>query len=77
MKDKKSVLRAIIDQVYVAKSFEEGMKVVKEHLENPECIIRPAEGRVIIIKAQQCDPSLSKLQQYLTNSWLKFEGMGL
>ncbi len=76
MKDKKSVLRAIIDQVYVVKSFEEGMKIVKEHLENPECVIRPTEGRVIIIKAQMCQ-TLPKLQQYLTNSWFKFEGMGL
>ena len=76
MKDKKSVLRAILDGVYVAKSFEEGMKIVKDHLENPECIIRPAEGRVIVIKAQMCQ-SLPKLQQYITNSFLKFEGMGL
>ena len=76
MKDKKSVLRAIIDQVYVAKTFEDGMKIVKEHLENPECVIRPAEGRVIVIKAQMCQ-TLPKLQQYLTNSWFKFEGMGV
>jgi hypothetical protein len=76
MKEKSSVLRAIIDKVYVAKTFEEGMAVVKEHLENPECHIRPAEGRVIVIKANMCQ-SLPKLQQYLTNSFLKFEGLGL
>ena len=76
MKDKKSVLRAILDGVYAAKSFEEGMKIMKEHLENPECAIRPAEGRVIVIKAQMCQ-TLPKLQQYATNSFLKFEGLGL
>ena len=76
MNTKTSVLKAIIEKVYVAKTFEEGMTILKEHLNDPQCVIRPAEGRVIIIKAQMC-LSLPKLQQYLTNSWFKFEGMGV
>jgi hypothetical protein len=75
MEKKSSVLKAIIEEVYVASSFEAAITIVKEHIEDSP--IRGSEGRMIIHRAMECGPSLERLQQYLTNSWFKYEGMGV
>jgi len=72
---KASVLKDIIEYVYVSTSFEVAIEIVKEHLEASD--IKESECRVILIKATQCAPSLEDLQKYLTNSWFKFEGLGI
>ena len=72
---KASVLKDIIEDVYVSTSFEVAIEIVKEHLEASD--IKESECRVILIKATRCAPSLEKLQEYLTNSWFKFEGLGI
>jgi len=73
---KKSVLRAILDDVYVAKNYDDAMLAIMNRLGDPNCIIRGPDAKLIVTKAQMC-LSLPKLQQYITNSFLKFEGMGL
>lgn len=76
MKTKTSVLKAIMEEIYTAPNYDIGMVTLRARLEDADSPIRDGEKRMIMMKAQQCEPSLPKLQQYLTNSWLKFEGMG-
>ena len=52
---KASVLKDIIEDVYVSTSFEVAIEIVKEHLEASD--IKESECRVILIKATQCAPS--------------------
>ncbi len=75
MEKKSSVLKVIMEEVYTSTSFEDAFTIVKEHIEDSP--IRESEGRMIINKAMQCGPSLTRLQQYITNSWFKYEGMGV
>ncbi len=75
MNIRSSVLKAIMEDVYDASDFDTAITIVEEHLEQSE--IRESEGRAILIKAKLCGPSLEKLQKYLTNSWLKYEGMSV
>lgn len=73
---KVSVLRKIMEDVYAANTFDDGIAIVKSHLTSAECPIRKSEGAMIIQKATECI-SLASLQQYITNSWFKYEGLGL
>ena len=75
MNVRSSVLKAIMEDIYAAEDFESALAIVKERLDTSE--IRESEGRVIYIKAQGSAPSLLKLQQYITNSWFKYEGMAV
>jgi len=76
MKNKSSALRAILEPVYTAESHEEGIAIVRAFLEDPGCVIRANEKRVMLIRANQCK-DLPKLQMYLTNSFLRYEGMAV
>lgn len=75
MNTKRSVLRAILDQVYTSKSFEDALNTVKTRLDDPTCVIHGAEKNLIIMRATDC-LTLVKLQMYITNSFLKYEKMG-
>ena len=72
---KSSVLKEIMNDVYQSTDFDEALQIVKDSIE--ESSIRGTEGRVIVIKAVQCGPSLVNLQQYITNSYFKYEGLGV
>jgi len=76
MSNKVSVLRKIMEEVYTSKTFDEGINIVKNYLTSNDCPIRKSEGNMIIQKSIECT-SLPKLQQYITNSWFKYEGMGV
>ena len=75
MKNKSSILKSIMEDVYVSTSFDDALELVIEHIEASP--ISGDEGRKIINTAKQCGPSLTGLQTYITNSWFKYEGMGV
>ena len=77
MATKSSVLKVIMEAIYETTSYEHAMGILKTRLDDPSCSILGSDKRKIMMKALQCDPSLTKLQQYLTNSWLFFEGMSV
>ena len=68
-----SSLRSILNDVYTSKSLEEASSKLTVYLDSDTCAIRKTEARRIRIKASMCK-SLLQLQQYVTNSFLKFEG---
>jgi len=74
MNTKQSVLRDIMERVYDSKTYEDAMNAVNERLNDPLCVIRENEKRMILMKAKEC-VTLIALQTYITNSWLRFEGM--
>jgi hypothetical protein len=74
MEHKVSDLRAIVQQVYKARTLEEGEKIILEFLQGPTCQVRQDEKVRMTLRASQCS-SLLKLQTYLTNSLLRYEGM--
>lgn len=76
MGSKRSALRGIMESVYEANNYDEALDRVIHHIESDECPIRESEGKMIITKARLC-VSLVDLQKYVTNSWLKYEGMGV
>lgn len=69
-----SVLRAILDDVYTAKTLEAGLAIVEKLLVDSP--VREEEKRLMILHAKGCQ-TLVKLQTYITNSFLKYEGMGV
>lgn len=73
---KSSALRAIIEKVYTATTLEEGIKITLAFLEDPKCAIWPNERHIMSYRTKT-SPSLLRLQTYLTNSLLRWEGMGL
>ena len=75
MNIRSSVLKAIMEDIYEASDFDTAVTMVEEHLETSK--IKDSDGRTILIKAKGCAPSLLKLQTYITNSWLHYEGMSL
>lgn len=76
MKTKTSVLKAIMDEVFTASTFEEAMAILNVRLDEPGSPIRDSDKRLIKLRAMQCE-FLPKLQQYLANSYLKFSGLGV
>lgn len=74
MKNKTSVLKIILDQVFVSTSYEQALEIVKARLN--ESKINDRDKRLILITAKQCE-TLPKLQQYITNSYFKFSGMSV
>jgi hypothetical protein len=75
-KSKVSVLRSIVNDIYVSKSFEEALATVFKHLDDPEVSIHDNERFLIKRKAELCG-SLLALQKYITNSFLKYENMSV
>ena len=74
MKEKQSVLRAILDLVYQSKTVEEAFAITEKLLlESP---LRENEKQNMIRNAKGC-ASLVKLQQYITNSFIKYENLGI
>lgn len=77
MKTKVSVLKEIMDKIYQSTDFDSALAIIKERMSDPQISIHPEERRLIVLKAGLCMPSLVKLQQYVTNSYLKFSKMGV
>jgi len=75
MNIRSSVLKAIMEDVYEASDFDTAITIIEEHLEQSE--MKDSDGRTILIKSKGCAPSLLKLQTYITNSWLHYEGMSV
>lgn len=71
--EKKSVLRAILTQVYECPSLALAQIIIKDHLENSH--LPQGFKDLMIRQANECE-TLIGLQKYVTNSFLKFEGMG-
>jgi len=71
--EKKSVLRAILTQVYECPSRDLALIIIKDHLEK-SCLPQGFKD-LMIRQATECETLLA-LQKYATNSFLKYEGMG-
>jgi len=69
--EKRSVLRAILDQVYECPSRDLALIIVKDHLEKSK--LPDGFKKLMIHQASECE-TLVRLQTYITNSFLKFEG---
>ena len=76
MNNKISALHSIINDIYTATTLEAAMDKLEVHLKSAECPIRDSEKRIILIKARGCTKLLG-LQTYMTNSFLKFENLGV
>ncbi len=74
MNPKSSALRPILDKVFVAKDRDSALQIVTDHLTAESCPIRASERHIMLTQARQC-PTLLSLQKYMTNSFLRFEGM--
>lgn len=66
-----------MNDIYISKDFDSAFDVLKNRISDPEIHIHDEERRLIVLKAGLCMPSLLKLQQYVTNSYLKFSRMGV
>ena len=73
---KQSALREILNKVYVATSKEDALMIVTGYLNDPACVIRQAQRKSMLVFANRCG-TLTSLQQYVTNSFLYFEGNGI
>ena len=71
---KQSVLREILNKVYEASSKEDALKIVTDYLNDPACVIRQSQRKSMLVFANRCGTLIS-LQNYVTNSFLYFEGM--
>lgn len=69
--EKRSVLRAILNQVYECPSRDLALIIVKDHLEKSN--LPDGFKKLMIGQASECE-TLIRLQTYITNSFLKFEG---
>ena len=76
MKTITSQLRPILDKVFTAKSLEDGVAIVTNYLNSADCRIPRAEKFRMDIRVKQCT-NLKALQIYMSNSFLKYEGMGV
>ncbi len=72
--EKRSVLRAILDQVYECPSRDLALIIVKDHLEKSK--LPDGFKKLMIGQAEQCE-TLIALQKYITNSFLKYESNGV
>lgn len=73
---KQSVLREILNKVYEASSKEDALKIVTDYLNDPACVIRQSQRKSMLVFANRCGTLIS-LQNYVTNSFLYFEGNGV
>lgn len=73
---KQSALREILNKVYGANSKEDALMIVTGYLNDPACVIRQAQRKSMLVFANRCG-TLTSLQQYVTNSFLYFEGNGI
>lgn len=73
MEEKISALRSIVQNVYKVKTLEEGVQIMETFLNGPTCPIRANEKHIMLCRVKQC-VNLTKLQFFLTNSLLRYEG---
>jgi len=73
--DNKSIFQNVIDKFYQMTTIEEAKPFIIDFIKNNQ-IIRESEKRRIIMTASNIDDLMS-LQQYITNSMLKYMGMGV
>jgi len=71
--EKRSVLRAILNQVYECPSRDLALIIVKDHLEKSN--LPDGFKKLMIHQASECETLLA-LQKYVTNSFLKYENLG-
>ena len=76
MENKTSGLRPVLDSIYTAPNLEVAIGILDTYLKEPTCVIRASERAMMLIKAKQCD-TLLRFQQYMTNSFLRYEGMSM
>lgn len=72
--EKRSVLRAILDQVYECPSLALAQIIIKDHLEKSK--LPQGFKDLMIRQATECE-TLIRLQTYITNSFLKYEKLGV
>lgn len=70
----KSTLVKVCEQVWSMKSLEEGRKCIINHIESTG--IKPEDKKRILRTINECKTKY-KLDYYIANSILMFEGMGL
>jgi len=70
----KSTLTQICEQVWASKTLEIGKKLILDHVESTD--IKPEDKKRITRTVNECKTKY-KLDYYLANSILMFEGMGL
>ena len=76
MSTKASVLEVILNKVYLSKNLDEAKAIVKDHLEQHGSAMSQQDKHAIIVKSSMCS-SLLSLQTYITNSYFKYQKMGL
>lgn len=69
----KSVLEAVSQPVFNAKTLDEGKRIITDYIEQKKI---NGEDKVTILKNVNECRTLVKLQTYLCNSLLTYEGMG-
>lgn len=70
----KSIFEAIAQDVFAAKSLTVVQQSIKEYVESKD--IKEVDKKEILRKVSE-SKSLAKLQTYICNSLLKYEGMGV
>ena len=73
---KPSALRTILNDVYSATDRESVIRILENYFKDPTCVIRPNQRRIILLTASRCQ-TLTSLLQYVTNSFLYYEGNGI
>ena len=73
---KESTLRTILNDVFTSKTREEALCIINTFLDTNPKGIGKSNTYKMRIKAAQCS-SLISVQTYVSNAFLKFEGLGL
>jgi hypothetical protein len=71
-----SYLRTVLEEVYTTRDLDVAKKTVVTALESPQCPIHKRQA-FVMKKVAEGQKTLAGLQQYVTNSFLRFEGMGV
>ena len=73
---RKSAFHHILNSVYESKNMDDAKKIVLDFLNDSDCPIRQNQRHLIKVNVERCS-TLVKLQQYVTNSFLMYEGNGI
>ena len=74
MKQKTSAFVDVINQFYEISDFDKAKEFITQYVTNSN--ILPSDKRRLLVTIEQID-NLISLQRYITNSMLKYMGMGL
>lgn len=73
---RKSAFHHILNSVYESKNMDDAKKIVLDFLNASDCPIRQNQRHLIKVNVER-SLTLVKLQQYVTNSFLMYEGNGI